>query len=344
MPTPLPPATFLCADGPCLDVRTPAEYAQGHVPEAINLPLFSNEERAQVGTTYKQTGRDEALLLGLELVGPRLHTLVESARAAAPRGTPVRVHCWRGGMRSQSMAQLLEQAGHRAATLAGGYKAFRRHALDVIAQPRVLRVLGGLTGSGKTEVLHALQAAGAQVIDLEGLAHHKGSAFGHIGEAPQPTTQQFENDLAMALAVLDPAQPVWVEDESRLVGHVPVPGALWAQMQEAPVYVIDVPETVRVQRLVTVYSEADRSTLREALENIRRRLGGARTQAALDALAVGDDETACRLALHYYDRAYRHGLARRTCVPVHRLKAVDPHPAALAQALLDHVQGTADAA
>jgi tRNA 2-selenouridine synthase len=177
---------------PMLDVRSPGEFARGHIPGAQNIPLFDNEGRAEVGTIYKQKGKQPAILRGLELVGPNMATMAERGRLTAIDNT-VFVHCWRGGMRSGSVAWLLESYGVKVFTLKGGYKAFRRYMQQQFEAPKNLLVLGGRTGSQKTTWLHALQGDGEQVIDLEGLACHKGSSFGMLGEHPQPTQEQFEN-------------------------------------------------------------------------------------------------------------------------------------------------------
>lgn len=310
---------------PIFDVRAPSEYAQGHVPGAHNLPLFSDDERAEIGTLYKQEGRRAAMLRGLDLIGPKMRAMVEQA-AAQTDGSEVLVHCWRGGMRSESVAWLLGFMGLRARRLEGGYKAFRHFVLDTFAQPWSLRILSGRTGSGKTEVLHAMAERGAQIIDLEALAHHKGSVFGGFGQAPAPTQQQFENELALHLRQMDPKRPVWLEDESRRIGRVNVPDELWKQMRASPVYVVDVPLEQRVERLVDEYGAFDNARLKEAICLVERRLGGVRTQHALEALDTGDLATACSLLLHYYDRAYDHGLGRRDPSLVQRI-ATDSHEA-----------------
>lgn len=319
---------------PVFDVRTPAEFEQGHIPGAHNLPLFSNEERAEVGTLYKHEGRQPAILRGLELVGPKLRRLVDQTRANAPAHDAVLVHCWRGGMRSESVAWLLETCGYRTFTLHGGYKAFRRHVLATLDQPRRVVLLGGMTGAGKTEVLHALRQRGEQIIDLEGLAHHKGSVFGGLGEPPQPTQQQFENELARRWAALDPDRLVWIEDESCRIGQLSIPAACWQQMQAAPIYVLDVPLHARIERLVALYGDRPMEELAGAFDRIERRLGGQRTQEALAALTRGDLPAACARSLHYYDRAYRHALTQRPTEHVHYLASDPADPNALVEALL----------
>ena len=178
---------------PIIDVRSPGEYQHAHIPGAISIPLFDNDERAQVGTKYKNAGKDSAVLLGLSLVGPKLADFVKQSKKLNPQGKEVLVHCWRGGMRSSSFAWLLDTAGLTASTLVGGYKAYRNTVLSAFSEPHNLIILGGKTGSGKTDILKELARQGEQIIDLEGLANHKGSTYGAIGQAPQPATEQFEN-------------------------------------------------------------------------------------------------------------------------------------------------------
>lgn len=288
------------------DVRTPAEFEQGHIPGALNLPLFSNEERAAVGTTYKQVGPYEAFLQGLDFVGPQMRFFVEEAQRLAPGGK-VTAHCWRGGQRSSSMGWLLDLAGMDVEVLTGGYKTYRRYVLEQLAErPAQLLVVGGETGSGKTEVIHALRELGEQVVDLEGLAHHKGSAFGALGEAPQPTVEQFENDLYEAFRQCNPDRPVWLENESKPIGRVFIPDGFWGRILEAPLLALQVPFENRVLRLVGVYALYAKDELAAAFGKIEKRLGGQHLKAALEALEAGDYAEAARIGLRYYDKAYNH--------------------------------------
>lgn len=319
----LPIAEWLAAGTPMLDVRSPGEFARGHIPGAVNVPLFSDAERATVGTLYKQQGRDIALLEGLRIVGPKLATLVEQARAVAPDGR-VRVHCWRGGERSGSVAWLLDKAGFADVhSLKGGYKAFRRHVLEALEQPPTLHVLGGFTGSGKTELLHQLRAAGAPVIDLEALAHHKGSSFGMLGEAPQPTQEHFENQLWKAAQQAPADRPIWVEDESRQIGRVNLPMAWYAAMQGAPLLFVEVEQPVRVARLVQDYGHFPTAQLAEAITRIAKRLGPQHAKAALEALDAGDLDTVARITLTYYDKAYAHSTAQRDPARIEHVPMTD---------------------
>ncbi len=317
----LPPTEFLALDQVVVDVRSPREYAQGHLPGAVSLPMFTDEERAVVGTLYKQQGRDAAVREGLRLVGPKMAGFVDEARSLAGAG-PLRVYCWRGGERSGSMAWLFDKAGiGGVSTLRGGYKAFRRTVLDAFPGAQRLHVLGGSTGSGKTATLGLLRARGAQVVDLEALAHHKGSSFGAIGEAPQPTTEHFENLLWDALRRLDPGRPVWVEDESMMIGRIKLPDAFYAAMRTAPLWFVEMPLEQRVARLVEDYGRHPRQLLAEAIERIRKRLGPQHAKSALEALEAGDLATVARITLHYYDRAYERGVSGRDPARVHRLAA-----------------------
>ncbi|QDA59747.1 tRNA 2-selenouridine(34) synthase MnmH [Hymenobacter jejuensis] len=305
-------------EAPILDARAPVEYAQGHIPGAVSFPLFSDEERARIGTTYKQVSKDKAVLLGLDFFGPKMSRMVKQAQKIAP-DRQVRLHCWRGGMRSGAVQWLLELAGFQVSLLDKGYKEYRHWALAQFAQPRSMLVLGGLTGSGKTDVLHELIRQGESVIDLEGIAHHKGSSFGAIGLPPQPTPEQFENNLAWELDRL-PAQAVsWVEDESIAIGAVPVPKPFFTQMQQAPLVVLEVPRTARTRKLAVEYGSQDPQLLGEAIQRISKRLGGLATKEALAAIEVGDMEKMVDIALSYYDKTYGYGLTVKQNVRVVRV-------------------------
>ena len=309
-----PLADFAALSYPILDVRAPIEFAQGHVPGALNLPLFSDEERARIGTTYKQVSQDRAVHLGLEFFGPNMSAMIKKAQKLAP-GKEVRLHCWRGGMRSGAVMWLLELAGFKVHLLDKGYKDYRRAVLASFDTPRQWRVLGGLTGSGKTDVLHQLAAHGKPVLDLEGLAHHKGSAFGAIGQPAQPTQEQFENNLAAALAALPTDMPVWVEDESRQIGRLTIPPALFGQLRTAPRWVLEVPRAARVAKLAAEYGAEDPTELVAAIERLHKRLGGLATQQAQAAVAAGDFPLMVELVLDYYDKTYTYGLAQRPDEP-----------------------------
>jgi tRNA 2-selenouridine synthase len=294
---------------PLLDVRSPGEFAQGHWPEAKSLPLFSDEERAEVGTLYKQTNQDAAFLRGLEFSGQKMRWYVEEARRLAPDNR-LAVHCWRGGQRSQSIAWLLSKVFGEVLVIEGGYKALRNTGREQLANfSTPLVILGGPTGSGKTKILHALRDRGGSMVDLEHLAHHKGSAFGALGEIKQPTVEQFENDLFHRFQSLRETEgPIWLENESQAIGRVYLPKELWHKMMAAPLVQLDIPLEWRVQNLVEDYASYPKADLIESFERIRKRLGGQHLQTALLALETDDFSTAAAIALQYYDKAYHHSL------------------------------------
>lgn len=329
----LNPSQFLNASGPILDVRSPGEYEQGHIPSAVSFPLFDNDERAKVGTCYQQRGRDEAIELGLELVGPKLVQFVREANALTG-ARHVRVHCWRGGMRSGSMAWLLETAGFSVVTLAGGYKAFRRWVRDTLAIPKPIISLGGMTGTGKTAVLQALARQGQQILDLEALANHRGSSYGNLGLPPQPSTEHFENLIALEWVRLVAHRPVWIEAESRRVGTCRVPDELFQPMMQAPVMQIERSRAERIANLLEDYGDADRQGLIEATERIRKRLGGLRTQEAIEQIRAGELAIAANIILDYYDKTYSYDLHKKRQVPIHTIDVSGLSPGDVAHRLI----------
>lgn len=303
-------ADFLKATGPIVDVRSPGEFAHAHLPGAVSLPLFSNSERARVGTAYKQQSRQEAVALALECLAGKISQLLDRAEEIS-KGAALRIHCWRGGMRSYSVAALLSYIGMECKLLEGGYKAYRRDCLGRLEEVYDLRVLGGLTGCGKTEQLLHLRAEGKQVIDLEGLANHRGSIFGGIGQGPQPSSEAFENALAWELSQLDAGQPIWVEDESRMIGCCALPKTFYQQLRAAPVTLIEASKEERIQRLLSDYGSSDPVLLKPAVLSLEKRLGSERTRQALEAIDRNDKYRFVQLLLDYYDRSYQHSLKRR---------------------------------
>lgn len=293
-----------------LDVRTNAEYEQGHFPGAENIPLFSNEERAIVGTIYKKEGKQKAVLKGLELVGPRMSEIVQTI-LEKNNSKKILLYCWRGGMRSNSVAWLLEQCGIQTVLLKGGYKQFRKKVLSSFENKKNILVLGGKTGSSKTDVLHLLKEKGEQVIDLEKLANHKGSAFGGLGEEMQPSQEMFENNLFWSLSQLNPSNTIWIEDESRLIGKKIIPEGLWTQMRSAPVAFIDLPKEERINYLVMHYGKFSAEELKKSIAHIQKRLGGLDSKIALEGIDKNDLYKTCEISLKYYDKAYEHGLSKR---------------------------------
>lgn len=295
---------------PILDVRSEGEFAKGHVPGAINIPILNNEERKIVGTLYKQQGPKEAIKEGIKLVGPRLHEIVEHAEKISA-GKEVLVHCWRGGMRSNNFCWLVGRLGINAKPLQGGYKAYRAQVLKSFEQRFNFLVISGSTGSGKTEILQALKNQGEQIICLETLANHKGSVFGGLGMGEQPTTEQFENNLYEEIGKLDLNKRIWIEDESIAIGKIFLPQPFWRKLRSSSLIKINVPLDIRVNRLVADYGNVNTADLLSATEKITTKLGGQHFKAAKENLLQNNLSTTASILLTYYDKAYDKAIASR---------------------------------
>ncbi len=293
--------------GAIVDVRSPSEFTHAHIPRAVNIPLFDDALRAEIGTLYTQRGTAVAIARGFEVLDGRLEALRRQLLAHSSHGA-LRIYCWRGGMRSESVAWLAERSGLEVYLLDGGYKAFRNYVLSCFAVPRKLQILAGLTGVGKTEVLYELSRLGEQVIDLEALAHHKGSAFGWLGEKPQPTTEQFENELALKLTSCVSSQRLWLEDESKNIGRVLIPNALFMQMYTAPRLILQTSVAERIERLERMYAQSSAEDLIRCVEKIRRRLGGDRANRCIEQIRLGELRGAIATVLEYYDKQYTYSI------------------------------------
>lgn len=310
---------------PLIDVRSPSEFAQGHIPWASNVPLFSDEERAIVGTLYKQDGKDAAVREGLTLISPRMNAIVDQIKIIAPQKQVV-VHCWRGGMRSKSIAMLLEFFGFQTFVVEGGYKAFKKYIRDAVASLKNIVLIGGKTGSGKTKILHELKLLKEQVIDLELLAHHRGSTYGAIGLPAQPTQEQFIIDVLVALAQCDPTKIIWIEHEGARLGRVSVPQELWKIMYVAPVVYIEVPLEYRIAVISQEYGVLPTEELIKSTDNLLKLLGGADTKKVVDAIMAHDMHTAISLLLVHYDRAYTHSTERNDHNKFYKIQLVGDTP------------------
>lgn len=295
---------------PTLDVRSPGEYRAGHILSAHSLPLFSDEERAVIGTLYKQEGKKIAVKKGLDLVGPKMRGFIEQAETF--QSNTLALYCWRGGMRSESMAWLLERYGFETVVLQGGYKAYRRHQIDFFSKEQLpLRVVTGYTGSKKTEFLHLLKAEGAQVVDLEGLAQHQGSSFGNRKCTGQPSTEHFQNQLFEVFRKFDLHQNIWIEDECMCIGKVNLPEGLFRQMNQSPHLFLEVEKSQRIDFLVEDYGQLEQEQLIQATQSIAKNLGAKNTALAIDHLQKGDLKAAAAIILTYYDASYHKSIARK---------------------------------
>jgi len=311
-----------------VDVRSPGEFAAGHIPGAMNIPLFDDEARATVGTDFKRRGRFEAIRRGLQLAGPKFAGFVDALQAlGAKPGSRLLVYCWRGGMRSGSMAWLFQLCGYQVQTLKGGYRAFRRWCRATVGNehapaPAPVLVLGGCTGVGKTAVLFELRRRGEQVLDLEGLANHRGSAFGAIGQPEQPSNEAYENILAFAVRRVKPGVRLWLEHESRHVGKALVPSGIlsWVTKPSA-MLILSMEKSLRVQRLVEDYctqaklQERGKEELKQCIsQGLAKKLGGQRVKEALQMLDEGCWEEVAAMMLDYYDKLYANWARQSECL------------------------------
>lgn len=292
-----------------IDVRAPVEFAQGHIPGAVNIPLFVDNERAEIGTMYKKVGKNQALQLGEKIARPKVDAILAQIQSYLP--AELVIYCWRGGKRSTEVCRLVNESGTSVRRIQGGYKEYRRHIRHFIEQPRKIVMIGGKTGSGKTDLLLGIKEEGEQVIDLEGLAHHKGSVFGHINEDAQPSTEQFENDFFEELRATNPEKLLLLENESYVIGSVHLPPPLLLQMRAAPLLIVDIPLEARVDRLVREYTSTDRQELIEACQRIAQKLTQPKLQEVTAFIENDDFASACKILLEYYDHYYNRGLDKR---------------------------------
>ncbi|MDY6122585.1 MAG: tRNA 2-selenouridine(34) synthase MnmH [Porphyromonas sp.] len=289
-----------------IDVRSPKEYERGHIPSAVNIPLFDDRERALVGTAYAHKGRKAAISLGLKLIAHRL-PLLEAQIEKSMRGgytRPLVIYCARGGMRSSSVAWLLRLYGYDVSVYPGGYKSYRGLLVQLLQRCRRIVLLEGKTGVGKTHILKALAGSGLQVIDLENLAKHRGSAFGYYPDQSQPTTEMLSNEIISELLKMDPDRPIFIESESKRIGSVDIPDSFFERMKTADFVRISSPMEQRIERILNDYRSIPIEKLQSAFDKISRRLGAERTRDAKVATERGEYREAIGLALKYYDKAY----------------------------------------
>ncbi|MFO7620421.1 MAG: tRNA 2-selenouridine(34) synthase MnmH [Bacteroidales bacterium] len=293
-----------------IDVRSPGEFAAGHIPGAVNIPLFDDRERETVGITYRKEGRIQAILRGLEIAGPSLSSKLRHALEISG-GEKLLVYCWRGGMRSEAMGWLFSTGDIETEILLEGYKSYRQHILKSFSERKKVMVLGGFTGSGKTDILNYLSGSGHQIIDLERLANHRGSAFGALGQPEQPTTEHFANLLFREWKNISKEDPVWIEDESRNIGSVFMPENFYLNLQQSQVVMLMMDPGKRIPRLLREYAACSPDDLKASVIKINRRIGGEKTKEIMNAIGTGDLVRAIESILDYYDRAYQYGIRKK---------------------------------
>ncbi len=324
----------LSEERPVFDVRSSGEFFHAHIPGAFALPLFTDEQRKIIGTAYKQESRQVAVKKGLDFFSERMkimpnevEEIIKSHSNDSSKDNRVLVHCWRGGMRSRSVAWLLDLLGYKVYILKGGYKAFRNWVIDQFNKEYKINILGGFTGSGKTEVLKEMRLKGKAVIDLEALANHKGSAFGSLGEQVQPGQEMFENLLAIELIkkfsnILNAEEDselqqtnsicqIWMEDESRHIGSVGIPKMLWERMRTCQLYFLEIPFEERLKYIISTYGIYNKKELSNSIMKIQKRLGGLATKNAISYLLENKVEECFSILLHYYDKLYANALSKR---------------------------------
>ena len=306
---------FMKLKGPLVDVRSPGEYYKGNMPNSINIPLFDNEERSIVGTLYKNYGKEKAVLKGLEFVSDKidniLNSLFETINTYKSKNhysefekPTLKIYCARGGMRSQSISWLLEKYNQRSITLKDGYKSYRKWTLESFNLEWKIIIIGGKTGTGKTKLLKLLDENNYQIIDLEGLACHRGSTFGGLGMKKQPTNEQFENKIAEKLKGFKRSNKILVEAESANIGKCKIPYEFFNQMKTAERIEIIKSESNRLEELIKTYSIFEEKDLIEAVLRIKKRLGPQRTKVAVDSIKNKDWKSVCKSVLEYYDKCY----------------------------------------
>ena len=335
-----------------LDARSPSEYALDHIPGASSTPVLDDAQRSAVGTLYKQAGAFEAKRVGAALVSRNIADIVERDLAGAARESRLLVYCWRGGNRSGALATVLARIGWRTAVLEGGYRAFRRHVLSELERlPATMHfvVVAGRTGSGKSLLLERMQARGAQVLDLERLASHRGSVLGHLPRQPQPSQKRFETSIWDALRGFDPTRPVIVESESRKVGQCQVPASLILAMRASRCLRVEASDAVRCRLLLSEYRHfvEDPDRLAGRLEALTDHHGRARIDGWLASARAGDWPAFVLSLLHeHYDPAYDRSMKRNFTAldqsDAVRLDSADPGALdAAASELLALAHGTA---
>jgi tRNA 2-selenouridine synthase len=302
-----------------IDVRSPSEFVEDHIPGAINLPVLNDTERAKVGTLYKQVCPFQARKLGASLVARNIAQHLDSHFTAKDKAYRPLVYCWRGGQRSNSIALVLSQIGWSVTVLEGGYKTYRayvRDQLQHLPEQFTYQVLSGLTGTGKTHILRRIANQGVQVLDLEGLANHRGSLLGQEWEgklSPQPSQKHFESLVVQQLQKFDPSKALWVEAESNKIGQVYLPASLWQRMKQAKCIEIQLPQAARIEWLLQEYPHfiTHPNLLKHKLEHLKPRYGREKINEWYSLIDGGQWHALVEdLLTHHYDPTYRRSISQ----------------------------------
>jgi tRNA 2-selenouridine synthase len=313
---------FRSFNGPLIDVRSPSEYYKGHMPNSINIPLFDNDERSIIGTIYKKEGREKAVIEGLKILEKKIDFLLDNLFISIDKHkiiqdvnnnkSLIRIYCSRGGMRSRSIAWLLEKYRMKPVTLNGGYKKYRRWILDSFSKKWNIVIIGGKTGTGKTRLLSLLDKYNYQTIDLEGFACHRGSTFGGLGMKEQPSNEKFENKIGEKLYSFRSINNIFIEAESANIGKCKIPHELFNQMKSSRRIEIIRSESNRLDELIDTYSGFKKEELQESVLRIKKRLGPQRTKIALESINNEKWDLVCRSVLDYYDKCYEYEKVGKT--------------------------------
>jgi len=335
--TPLNVDEFLSTQVPCFDVRSPLEFDSSSIIGALNLPLLDNINRKAIGICYKQKGKEAAIALGYQLVNPIRQSFIENVQQQTESKT-IKLYCARGGLRSNKMANFLSENGYDVLLLRGGYKAYRNYILKTISSFDNIYILSGNTGCNKTGLLKALKTNGEQVINLEALANHKGSAFGGIGELSQPSNAQFANLIFEALKGYQPEKQLWVESESISIGKIAIPLELWTNMQKANGIEIVIPLQQRIQFIVDTYGQFDLAALAEGIRKLSKRLGLETTEALCQMTLNHQLHPVVERLLQYYDKGYESGRLKKNCQNYVKFELESTNADTNCQLLLQHLQ------
>jgi len=286
-----------------IDIRSPKEFMDGHIIGAKNIPLFSNTERTIIGKIYKQDGRKNAIKEGIKIVSPHAATFIDKIEKVADNKTVI-LYCARGGMRSKSVSMLLDIFQYTVYLLEGGFKAFKNYLRAAAKEKKNIILLGGKTGSQKTKFLQELKKQGEQVLDLEKLANHKGSVFGALGEAEQPTQQQFIINTLTAFITNSSEKRIWIEQEAHKIGNLFIPQEIWQQMVNSPIIYLEIELSKRIENLIKDYGSFNKNLLKDCIKRLESKIGSERTKKINHHIEMNNQKEVVKLLLEHYDKFY----------------------------------------